>query len=103
MITHMILGSNLVKYGICQRPEPYLVFYFKKKIVILILGRNLILSNIFSHLIVMYTGKQCEPLSSTCNNRSQNCVGFGPGKDMFESTDIIARRQMQGALKAYNR
>uniref|UniRef100_H2YR11 Neutral ceramidase n=1 Tax=Ciona savignyi TaxID=51511 RepID=H2YR11_CIOSA len=30
-----------------------------------------------------------------------NCVGFGPGKDMFDSTDIIARRQLDAAKLVY--
>uniref|UniRef100_F6QEE6 Neutral ceramidase n=1 Tax=Ciona intestinalis TaxID=7719 RepID=F6QEE6_CIOIN len=47
------------------------------------------------------TGLECEPLSSTCNGRSQNCTGFGPGKDMFDSTDIIARRQLDAAKGVY--
>uniref|UniRef100_H2YR12 Neutral ceramidase n=1 Tax=Ciona savignyi TaxID=51511 RepID=H2YR12_CIOSA len=47
------------------------------------------------------TGLDCEPLSSTCNGTSQNCVGFGPGKDMFDSTDIIARRQLDAAKLVY--
>uniref|UniRef100_H2ZAL2 Neutral ceramidase n=1 Tax=Ciona savignyi TaxID=51511 RepID=H2ZAL2_CIOSA len=40
---------------------------------------------------------------STCGipPRVKNCVGFGPGVDMFDSTDIIAKRQLETAKILY--
>ena len=39
------------------------------------------------------TGKPCDVLHSTCGGRNELCVASGPGKDMFESTQIIAEKQ----------
>lgn len=45
------------------------------------------------------TGLPCNGETSTCNGRSQLCMAFGPGKngDMFESTEIIGRKQFDHA------
>lgn len=43
------------------------------------------------------TGLPCDGTTSSCNNRSQNCIASGPGKDMFESTQIIGDKQYQFA------
>jgi neutral ceramidase len=43
------------------------------------------------------TGLPCDFVSSSCNNRTQLCIAFGPGKDMVESTQIIGDRQFQKA------
>ncbi|CAK8678859.1 unnamed protein product [Clavelina lepadiformis] len=51
--------------------------------------------------ICIDTGEQCDAETSTCSGKAQNCIGFGPGKDMFESTDIIAKRQLAAAQSAY--
>ena len=40
------------------------------------------------------TGLPCDVEHSTCNNRTQMCIASGPGKDMFDSTRIIAERQV---------
>jgi len=50
------------------------------------------------------TGEDCVYATSTCGNppRVQKCIAFGPGRDMFESTDIIAHKQLDAALKAFN-
>ncbi|KAL3177189.1 hypothetical protein MRX96_009884 [Rhipicephalus microplus] len=40
--------------------------------------------------------------TSTCNGRTENCIAFGPGKDMFESTKIIGERQLQKALDLFH-
>ncbi|CAL1538863.1 unnamed protein product [Lymnaea stagnalis] len=48
------------------------------------------------------TGLPCESQTSTCNARNEQCVAFGPGKDMFESTKIIATNQFNKALDLYN-
>lgn len=50
------------------------------------------------------TGKSCDLAKSTCGfpPRVQDCIAFGPGGDMFQSTDIIAKRQVEAAKLAYN-
>lgn len=40
------------------------------------------------------TGLPCDVIHSTCNGQVEMCRADGPGKDMFESTKIIAQRQM---------
>jgi len=44
------------------------------------------------------TGSPCEMTTSTCDGRMDLCVAFGPGRDMFESTEIIGRRQYDKAV-----
>jgi len=39
------------------------------------------------------TGLPCDFLTSSCNNRAQLCIAFGPGKDMVDSTRIIGQKQ----------
>lgn len=55
--------------------------------------------------ITDFIGKDCDYAKSTCGTpaRVQKCIAFGPGDDMFESTDIIAKRQLVAAKAAYNR
>lgn len=48
------------------------------------------------------TGKPCDAITSTCNGRNEQCVAFGPGKDMFESTKIIGENQYKKAMDLYN-
>ncbi|CAG2240357.1 ASAH2 [Mytilus edulis] len=48
------------------------------------------------------TGKPCDSPHSTCNGRNEMCVAFGPGKDMFDSTKIIAENQYKKALELYD-
>lgn len=48
------------------------------------------------------TGLPCDFETSTCNGRTENCIAFGPGKDMFESTKIIGERQLQKALDLFH-
>ena len=43
------------------------------------------------------TGLPCDFVSSSCNNRTQLCIAFGPGKDMVDSTRIIGDKQFQKA------
>lgn len=45
-----------------------------------------------------FTGVDCDVLSSRCANHDEKCYASGPGKDMFESTKIIAERIMKGGL-----
>lgn len=47
------------------------------------------------------TGRPCHFATSTCDGKAQLCVAFGPGKDMFESTEIIGRRQYDRAMKLF--
>ena len=43
------------------------------------------------------TGLPCEMEHSTCNGKNALCQGRGPGKDMFDSTHIIAQKQFEAA------
>ena len=43
------------------------------------------------------TGMNCDFSNSTCGGSSQNCLAFGPGTDMKDSTYIIGKRQFQEA------
>ncbi|XP_031338052.1 neutral ceramidase-like [Photinus pyralis] len=45
------------------------------------------------------TGAACDAVTSTCGGRSQSCIAYGPGRDMFESTKIIAERLFKKALE----
>jgi len=47
------------------------------------------------------TGLPCDAIHSTCNGRTEKCIAFGPGKDMFESTQIIGANQFKKALELY--
>ncbi|KAG9510793.1 Neutral ceramidase, partial [Fragariocoptes setiger] len=50
------------------------------------------------------TGLPCDSVTSTCGNppRNERCVAFGPGRDMFESTKIIAYRQYAKARQLFD-
>ena len=43
------------------------------------------------------TGMDCDFSNSTCGGSSQNCLAFGPGTDMKDSTYIVGKRQFQEA------
>lgn len=45
------------------------------------------------------TGLPCDNPHSTCNNRSQQCSGIGPGVDMYDSCRIIATKQFHKATQ----
>eukprot|EP01119_Soliformovum_irregulare_P003951 TRINITY_DN14980_c0_g1_i1.p1 TRINITY_DN14980_c0_g1~~TRINITY_DN14980_c0_g1_i1.p1 ORF type:complete len:704 (-),score=205.22 TRINITY_DN14980_c0_g1_i1:76-2187(-) len=47
-------------------------------------------------------GRPCETAHSTCGGSSQNCHGYGPGKDDFESTMIIGTHQADFAQHLYD-
>ena len=49
-------------------------------------------------LLMICIGLPCDSIESTCNGKVQNCIASGPGKDMFESTEIIAKNQFRKAL-----
>jgi len=48
------------------------------------------------------TGAECHIVTSACGNHVQNCIAFGPGDNMFESTKMIANNLFQSALSLYN-
>ncbi|CAH8469932.1 unnamed protein product [Dicrocoelium dendriticum] len=47
------------------------------------------------------TGKPCDLVHSICDGHASTCIAFGPGRDMFESTKIIASKQMQKAWELF--
>lgn len=51
--------------------------------------------------ICIDSGKACDYEQSTCGfpPRVTNCIAFGPGDNMFESTDIIGTRQFDAAKR----
>lgn len=46
-------------------------------------------------------GTPCDFVTSTCNGQSEGCIASGPGKDMYESTEIIAGMQNDKAAELY--
>lgn len=44
-----------------------------------------------------FTGNPCDLTTSSCPEGEGQCVASGPGRDMFESTKIIATRIYKGA------
>merc|ERR1719500_867173 len=48
------------------------------------------------------TGLPCDIEHSTCDGRTQMCIASGPGKDMFESTKIIAERQFKKSYEMFS-
>merc|ERR1719228_2855498 len=48
------------------------------------------------------TGLPCDLEHSTCDGRTQMCIASGPGKDMFESTKIIAERQYKKSYEMFS-
>uniref|UniRef100_A0A3Q0KPD2 Neutral ceramidase n=1 Tax=Schistosoma mansoni TaxID=6183 RepID=A0A3Q0KPD2_SCHMA len=48
------------------------------------------------------TGLPCDFVHSSCGGRTQNCIAYGPGSDMFESTKIIAYKQFEKAWSLFN-
>jgi len=46
-------------------------------------------------------GSPCDFVHSTCGGKTESCIAFGPGKDMWESTEIIANMQFQAGYKLY--
>lgn len=45
------------------------------------------------------TGLPCDILHSTCGGRNEQCSAFGPGKDMFQSCEIIGDNQFKRAVQ----
>ena len=48
------------------------------------------------------TGLPCDFKTSTCNGDATLCIASGPGKDIFESTKIIGRKQFEKAVELFN-
>ena len=44
------------------------------------------------------SGNPCDTLTSTCPKGEGPCFASGPGKDMFESTQIIGKRLFEAAM-----
>ncbi|EGG24663.1 neutral/alkaline nonlysosomal ceramidase family protein [Cavenderia fasciculata] len=42
-------------------------------------------------------GTPCDAPDSTCNGKNEGCIAHGPGKNMFESTQIIGTNQYEKA------
>lgn len=49
----------------------------------------------------MNTGLECDIASSACEGHKNQCVASGPGKDMFDSTRIIAERMATKAAELW--
>lgn len=49
-----------------------------------------------------FTGVPCDIHSSRCVNPDEKCFAQGPGKDMFDSTKIIAERIKAEGLVSFN-
>lgn len=45
------------------------------------------------------TGEDCDLATSACSDSRDSCIASGPGKDMFESTHIIAERMYSKAME----
>jgi len=45
------------------------------------------------------TGLPCDTVHSTCNGKSEQCSSVGPGRDMFESCQIIGQKQFAKAVE----
>lgn len=43
------------------------------------------------------TGLPCDQANTKCCREDEDCIAFGPGSDMFDSTYIIAKRQVTKA------
>lgn len=48
------------------------------------------------------TGEPCDIATSTCGGRSQNCIAFGPGRNMLDSTRIIGLKQYAKAMELFD-
>uniref|UniRef100_A0A6V3PGQ6 Neutral ceramidase n=1 Tax=Lotharella globosa TaxID=91324 RepID=A0A6V3PGQ6_9EUKA len=44
------------------------------------------------------SGLPCDPIHSTCHGKNELCIGRGPGRDQFESTQIIGQKQTDKAM-----
>ncbi|CAH1134646.1 unnamed protein product [Ceutorhynchus assimilis] len=48
------------------------------------------------------TGEDCDYQTSTCDGENKYCIASGPGKDMYESTEIIATRIASKSIELLN-
>jgi neutral ceramidase len=58
-------------------------------------------SSCFCHFISTI-GLPCDVLTSTCGGNTLLCVASGPGKNMFESTEIIGHKQYDLATSLFD-
>ncbi|CAG4949482.1 unnamed protein product [Colias eurytheme] len=49
-----------------------------------------------------FSGNVCDQESLLCKGSKERCFASGPGRDMFESTKIIATKMFQTAMKVLN-
>jgi neutral ceramidase len=49
------------------------------------------------------TGLPCDFVHSTCGGRTEKCIAFGPGNNMYESNQIIGQRQFETAKDLYDK
>ena len=47
------------------------------------------------------TGLPCDFAHSTCDGRTEKCIAFGPGNNMYESNTIIGHKQYQAAKNLF--
>lgn len=47
-------------------------------------------------------GSPCDSPTSTCGGKNEGCKASGPGKDMFESTQIIGTKQADAAMALFD-
>uniref|UniRef100_A0A146ME47 Neutral ceramidase n=1 Tax=Lygus hesperus TaxID=30085 RepID=A0A146ME47_LYGHE len=47
------------------------------------------------------SGDPCDAETSTCKDKKDTCIASGPGKDMFESTQMIATKIFEKAWEAW--
>ncbi|XP_022101333.1 putative neutral ceramidase C [Acanthaster planci] len=52
--------------------------------------------------ICIDTGKPCDVETSTCGGEVANCLGRGPGNDMYENTRMIGQRLYEKAKELYD-
>ncbi|XP_035233266.1 neutral ceramidase B-like [Stegodyphus dumicola] len=48
------------------------------------------------------TGLPCDAETSTCDGQNLKCIASGPGKDMFDSTRIIGKKQYEKAVELFD-
>jgi neutral ceramidase len=49
------------------------------------------------------TGLPCDFATSTCNGRTEKCIAFGPGENMYQSNQIIGTREYHTAKDLYEK
>ncbi|XP_077285658.1 neutral ceramidase-like isoform X2 [Arctopsyche grandis] len=101
--TNHLVSSDNVGYASVLLEEavnPKGTFPGKGKIVTAFASTNLgdVSPNIMGPKC-QHTGVDCDILSSRCVNFDDKCFASGPGRNMYESTKIIAERIMRGGME----